>query len=426
VHYDIPLSLIRIEQRNGRIDRYGQRHRPQVTALLLTPSTERFSGDIRVLTRLVEREHEAHTALGDAASLIGTYEVKAEEEAIRRVLEGSAELDTVVRSVDEVTQGGGLDAFFAGISTGSIGQSAEDPVEAPESDRRAVYDSEFDFLADAIEEFITTPRLDPPNGIKWQVHQLHSIASMVPPADLRQRLQVLPQSYLRERRVVETFKLALTPARGEDELVQARSGTSQSTWPEAHFLAPLHPVIEWAADRALAELSRDEIFAVRGRVTFPTVLVLVTQSNLRGQLVAASYYTVEFPDAMQPSVGLATPYANPHDAIAQLQLESVNAGDLDGISNLQKLVATAVSVTDAAAEQHAEAIRAETSQRIQDWLQRTQQWKQQALNMTQHTSLRQRSRRIDDEQALAQDMNPDRRLVRPLLVVVPTDFSGQD
>ena len=163
-----------------------------------------------------------------------------------------------------------------------------------------IYDSEFEFVSAAVEEFIATPRLAPPNGIKWQVHQQHSIASLVPPADLRQRLQVLPQSYLRERRVVEEFKLALTPTRGRDELDQAQTGTSTSTWPEAHFLAPLHPVVEWAADRALAELSRDEIFAVRGAVQFPTVLVLVTQSNLRGQVVAASYYTVVFPDPSTP------------------------------------------------------------------------------------------------------------------------------
>src|SRR5574337_28105 len=82
VHYDIPWSLNRIEQRNGRIDRYGQRHRPQITTLLLTPSTGRFSGDIKVLTRLVELEHEAHTALGDVASLMGSYDVAAEEDAI--------------------------------------------------------------------------------------------------------------------------------------------------------------------------------------------------------------------------------------------------------------------------------------------------------------------------------------------------------
>lgn len=183
-------------------------------------------------------------------------------------------------------------------------------------------------------------------------------------------------------------------------------------------------MIEWAADRALAELSRDEIFAVRGEVASPTVLVLVTQSNLRGQVVAASYYTVEFPYPDQPAVGFATPHASAHAAIDTLSLSAINAGDFSDAAGLQPLVTTAVTVADAAAEQHAEAIRADTAQRIQDWLDRTQQWKQQAQSMTQHSGLRQRTRRIDDEQALAQDMNPDRRLVRPLIVVVPTHFTG--
>jgi len=84
IHYDIPWSLIRIEQRNGRIDRYGQSVSPQITTLLLSPSDPRFSGDVRVLTRLMEKEDQAHRALGDAASLMGLYSGEKEEEAIRQ------------------------------------------------------------------------------------------------------------------------------------------------------------------------------------------------------------------------------------------------------------------------------------------------------------------------------------------------------
>lgn len=69
VHVDIPWSPIRIEQRNGRIDRYGQLYPPRIVALALTTTDERFSGDVRVLIRLLAKEHAAHTALGDAASL---------------------------------------------------------------------------------------------------------------------------------------------------------------------------------------------------------------------------------------------------------------------------------------------------------------------------------------------------------------------
>src|SRR5699024_10583560 len=80
VHFDIPWSLIRIEQRNGRIDRYGQRTPPQITALLLDLSTVRgFDGDLYVLRRLLAREEEAHRQLGDAASLMQKYDAASEE-----------------------------------------------------------------------------------------------------------------------------------------------------------------------------------------------------------------------------------------------------------------------------------------------------------------------------------------------------------
>ncbi|MFF4748233.1 SNF2-related protein [Streptomyces sp. NPDC001268] len=53
IHFDLPWSLIRIEQRNGRIDRYGQEHQPQFRALILTSDvpwrTDEASGQPRTL-----------------------------------------------------------------------------------------------------------------------------------------------------------------------------------------------------------------------------------------------------------------------------------------------------------------------------------------------------------------------------------------
>ncbi|VFA81757.1 RNA polymerase-associated protein rapA [Gordonia paraffinivorans] len=425
VHYDIPWSLIRIEQRNGRIDRYGQKHRPQITTLLLNPSTGRFAGDIRVLSRLVEREHEAHTALGDSASLMGTYDVKAEEESIRQVLAGQKDLDAVVKTVEEVEAGGGLDAFFAQLATTpDEAPEVAEPIDIEESEESAtgVYDSEFEFLEAALYESFPTPQLDPNDGVAWKVHQRQSIASLKPPRDLKQRLEVLPQDYLRSRRVTEEYKLAYTRLRGQEELRQAKSGTSTSTWPEAHYLAPLHPIIDWAADRALAELGRNQIFAVRGDVAFASVLVQVTQTNKRGQVVAASYYTVDFPDPADPDGSLVTPHPNARAAVEHLQIARESRGDLAGAANLQPLVAAAVTAADGAAEQQAEAIRFETQRRIDDWIRRSEEWKAEAGQLTQRGQLRERTARISEEQELAQAMNPERRLARPLILSVPTDL----
>ncbi len=90
---------------------------------------------------------------------------------------------------------------------------------------------------------------------------------------------MLPQSYLADRKVTDHLVLATTRARGQDRLAAALADDKPTSWPDAHYLGPLHPVLDWAADRALASLGRNEVFAVRGDVDAPTVLLLGTLTN---------------------------------------------------------------------------------------------------------------------------------------------------
>ncbi|MBT1192047.1 helicase-related protein [Rhodococcoides kroppenstedtii] len=420
VHFDIPWSLIRIEQRNGRIDRFGQRERPQIVTLLLTPSTPHFAGDLRVLTRLVEREHEAHRALGESSSLMGRYDVKAEEAEIRRVLAGEIALEDAVKSVDAVAQGGGIDGLLAQLAAGAgrtDPSSATRPDEATDG-TSGLFDRDVDFLSSALEQVLSTPGKPPPNGVSWDMQSV-TVASLVPPTDLTQRLRVLPQSYLRARRVDERFRLALTAAKAEDELLAARSGTSTSDWPEAHYLAPLHPVLEWAADRVLAELGRRSIYAVRGDVPRVTVVVQSTLTNNRGQVVGASWYTVGFGDTTMLDAAMTAPHPTFSDVVAAIGLSQINAGDLGDVSVLQPVVAAAVRAADAAAELQSQAIRDDTRARVDEWVTRMDDWEAERRGVRTVGDLVARTTAVSREKETALSMNPDRRLVRPLLVVLP-------
>src|SRR5690606_12828891 len=62
-HFDIPWSLIRLTQRNGRIDRFGQKHTPHLHYLLTSSGEE--TADQQVVRRLIEREQVVHRQLGD-------------------------------------------------------------------------------------------------------------------------------------------------------------------------------------------------------------------------------------------------------------------------------------------------------------------------------------------------------------------------
>lgn len=470
IHYDIPWSLIRIEQRNGRIDRYGQSVSPQITTLLLSPSDPRFSGDVRVLTRLMEKEDQAHRALGDAASLMGLYSGEKEEEAIRQALAAGQDIDDVVPDADDALNLDPMAALFAKLTgtaeargdgatapTGAedspaapsnpsdpAGPAAPTPPAAPLA-TSTLYETQLDYLRQALTELYERPeepeqRQTGGGGVSWREHGTQHVVEMVPPAGLRHRLSVLPQSYLRERRVQEHLKLATTQTKGARLLTEALSDSSDSSWPEAHYLGPLHPVLDWAGDRVLAKLGRSSVFAVRGDVDSPTVLLLGTLTNQAGRTVSMVCVSIAFPyldlaaaqselDAGRPVE--AVPIGQVHDSPAAMfeavgiSRELRNSGPVTQTSLLEALIPPAVDTAKDHMRLTLDAAEEQATARVEAWAERANAWDDEAGRLIQNRHLREQRITVAQERELRKQHRPAHTLVRPLLVVVPQDFGTE-
>lgn len=426
IHFDIPWSLIRIEQRNGRIDRYGQKNPPQITTLLLSPSSPTFSGDVRVLQRLLEREQEAHTALGDVASLMGQYDIAAEEELIRQALAGQKDIEQVVPTVEGALAGADtIGAMLARLAQGEPLEALADSEPVPGADTgTGLFPSALDFLREALIEIYSTPGTKPSaGGVNWREDTGHGTAEFEPGRDLAQRLGVLPQSYLAERHITERLVLATTKQRAKAVLSAAiNDPASTSNWPEAHFLGPLHPVLEWASDRALGRLGRNEIFAIVGDVELPTVLLVGTLTNRRGQVVASSFLTAAALDLDHPDALLVTPHASAAEALAAAGVIGplVNTGEAPDVEALQRLVGPAVEQARQQMSTLADANARDVDARVDAWSARVTEWETEADALVQRVDLKSRRTTVEEERKIAESMKPDQTLVRPLLIVVPS------
>ncbi|MGV0373530.1 DEAD/DEAH box helicase [Corynebacterium pilbarense] len=424
IHYDIPWSLIRIQQRNGRVDRYGQTEPPQIAALLLDTKQGGYVGELHVLAKLINRENEAHALLGDVGSLIGKHTINGEEEEIRKVIQNQAGFDEVVKTPEQIANTDAeseedlIDFWLSGfgLSDDPSGTPAPGQTVTP-AHTTSLYASEISYLEDALKEaFYGAP--EKPLGANGVAYELgnNGVAELAPPEDLRRRLDILPQDYLVDRKVREKFLLATNTAVGNTILRNARTGQDGSTWPKAHFLGPLHPVTDWAADRALASLSAGQITAIAGEVDMPTVLLMATLTNKRGQVVSRAFVTVaggmlpktiEDPVAWLRSVGLTE--------------NAINPETLTLPHNAQELVAKSVGVAGNQLQPMMAAARNHASQRIEYWIDRADRW-QHAKDDSQTVLRAGRSANlIAEERALIASLEPDRELIRPLVLVLPKE-----
>ncbi|MCT1684224.1 DEAD/DEAH box helicase [Corynebacterium appendicis] len=438
VHYDIPWSLIRIQQRNGRIDRYGQTESPQITALLLDTKQGGYVGELHVLQKLIEREHQAHEILGDVGSLIGQHSVKGEEDEIRKIIQNQAGFDEVVKAPEQIAEETAeseedlLDQWMAGFGLELDEDGNFDPAASnsafidtasasPGGIRGSLYTSEVAYLEDALSEaFHGAPEKDlAANGVGYVRHQ-NQVAELTPPEDLRRRLEVLPQDYLADRKVRERFQLATNIDVGNEVMRRARTGQDGSTWPKAHFLGPLHPVTDWATDRALASLSAGQITAISGDVPAPTVLLMATLTNKRGQVVSRAFVAVM--DGMIPQ--------DVPDPITWLRgvgltERAINPGTLTLPDNAQELIAQSVQVASGQLQPMMSAARAHAHDRIGYWVQRAENWDQAKEDVTKTAKVGRSASLINEEKSLISSLEPDRELIRPLVLILPADTNAE-
>ena len=297
--------------------------------------------------------------------------------------------------------------------------------ETPQLVENSLYDNEIDYLADALNEaFHTVPSATPKaGGVGFRRHD-NEVAELIPPPDLQRRIDFLPQDYVSYRKVKEKMMLATSTRRGNQSLQTAREGQSESTWPEAHYLGPLHPVSQWAADRALTRMGRREIPAAAAPgIDDPTVLLMATLTNNRGQVVSRAFVT-----ASEGDFGIGTQViSNAVDWLTTIGLgsDAVNAGLTQVDDSLIGLVAEAVKQTKNAVTPMQNAAAEQANIRIKTWRERMENWEAKRNHNAPGAWTLFRSEELKSiENELKLTLNPSQLLVRPLLVVLPIKESS--
>lgn len=80
VNYDLPWSIITLDQRNGRIDRYGQQETPIIHYLLAETDIPGLKSDLHILENIKTKEEEINKTLGAVGTVLDLYDEKKEQD----------------------------------------------------------------------------------------------------------------------------------------------------------------------------------------------------------------------------------------------------------------------------------------------------------------------------------------------------------
>ena len=311
-NYDIPWSLITLEQRNGRIDRYGQKLTPIIYYLVANSSNENVKNDYRIIDKLKEKEEEVHKTLGDAMSVMGLYNARDEiaqvENALKNndvhFLETSEKSET--NSSTQTTAKTKRKSFFA-MAKDETTPAVEhkDLFENPCS----LFNNDFAYYQTLVQELIASGNMRP-DDVEFKgdavpymevafTDELEDVLYDVPEEALPQKA---PFMLCADKDIVMNSMLDARRKKKEQKEKKAKAKKGEvvprltSEWAKMQPLYDLHPIIQYLLTKFTASQTKDQALVVKN-AAFPEghafYLFYGSQANGLGNILLSEFFVVE-------------------------------------------------------------------------------------------------------------------------------------
>lgn len=268
IHFDIPWSLMVFQQRNGRIDRYGQQKRPDIRYMLIESENKRVKGDMRIIEILVIKEEQALKNIGDPSLLLGKFIIEDEELVVAGAIETGSEdafANNLTAGEDEFNP---FEALMASAS-----ESEHEAEQKSEIIDDETLFSDMDYLYHALTYLNQTE--------SYPVEKLKTVSGldikMTP--DMKRRLKaVVPEEALPQG---DTLRLSDDKAFCMEQMRSSmQKNLDEAAWPATQYLWKLHPILSWANDKASLLFKRNEapVIALPDQLVAGEIIYVVTGS----------------------------------------------------------------------------------------------------------------------------------------------------
>lgn len=268
IHFDIPWSLMVFQQRNGRIDRYGQKKRPDIRYMLIESDNKRVKGDMRIIEILITKEEQALKNIGDPSLLLGKFSIEDEEIVVVDAIEGGSDEKAFEQTLDSGEEE--FDPFEALMA------AAAEPEDNAPTSKVVTEDtlfSDIDYLTQALSylnqsESLAVQKLQTVSGldIKMTPDMLRRMKALVPE-------EALPAG--------ETLRLSDNKAFCMQEMRRSmQNNMAETAWPTTQYLWPLHPIMTWVNDKSGLLFARGQapIMGIPGKLADGEIIYVVTGS----------------------------------------------------------------------------------------------------------------------------------------------------